>query len=153
MTRLARRLAAAASAVWALGCAAPDPRPLALGQDACDYCKMAISDARFGGEVVMKTGKIHTFDAVECLAAWVNAADASKIAGVYVVDLQHPGTLVPAESAGFLKGAMVPSPMGRAISAFASPAAAEQQRAVLSGAAATWKELLADHAAPPGGRS
>ena len=59
----------------------------------------------------------------------------------------------PAEGAGFLKGAMVPSPMGRAISAFASPAVAEQQRAVLSGAVATWRELLAEHAAPPGGRS
>jgi copper chaperone NosL len=114
---------------------------------------MAISDARFGGEVVMKTGKIHTFDAVECLVAWAAAADASTMAGVYVVDLQHPGTLVPAEAAGFLKGAMVPSPMGRAISAFATPAIAEQQRAVLSGSLATWKELLAEHAAPPGGRS
>lgn len=148
----AARVIAVAMAASALACGAPGPRPLVQSQDACDYCKMTISDARFGGEVVMKTGKIHTFDAAECLASWVARADATTIAGVYVIDIQHPGTLVPAESAGYLKGAMVPSPMGRAISAFATPAIAEQQRAVLSGSVATWRELVKEHAAGPEGR-
>ncbi|HSN59587.1 MAG TPA: hypothetical protein VLR49_01530, partial [Ferruginibacter sp.] len=34
-----------------------DPQPLRIGQDNCDFCKMTISDKRFGAEVVTKKGK------------------------------------------------------------------------------------------------
>ncbi|HPV77921.1 MAG TPA: hypothetical protein PLX31_23695, partial [Gemmatimonadaceae bacterium] len=32
------------------------PRPLVVGEDSCDFCKMAISDTRYGGEVRTSTG-------------------------------------------------------------------------------------------------
>lgn len=48
---------------------------------------MAISDTRYGGEVRTSTGRIVTFDAVECLASYVAAAgDSARFEGVWVAD-------------------------------------------------------------------
>ncbi|MBI3789910.1 MAG: nitrous oxide reductase accessory protein NosL [Gemmatimonadetes bacterium] len=137
-------LAAFVAVLGAVGCAPRGPEPIALGSDPCAYCKMIIADARFGGEVRTRTGRVLAFDSIECLADWMRAAPAGEAAATWVIDLQHPGTLVRADSAGFLIGAMIPSPMGRAIVAFATPKAAEEQRAMLGGRVAGWAALLAD---------
>jgi copper chaperone NosL len=110
---------------------------------------MTISDARFGGEVVTRTGRVLTFDSIECLASWIRAADAKTLAGVYVIDVQHPGTFVDVATAGFLRDAAVmKSPMGRAVLGFASATVAEQQRAMLGGTVVAWTDLVASMEVP-----
>ena len=42
-------------------------RPIAYGQDECEYCKMMVMDHRYGSEMVTDKGKVYTFDAAECL--------------------------------------------------------------------------------------
>jgi nitrous oxidase accessory protein len=125
-------------------CAASGPQPIVLGQDACDYCRMTIADSRYGGEAITTTGRVHKFDGIECLAGYMRTALAGTVKAVYVIDLQHPGTLVPAESAGFLKATLIHSAMGKSLVGFASPKAAEEQRAMLGGATMTWAQVLAD---------
>jgi copper chaperone NosL len=136
--------AAAISMAASAACAGSGPRPFKLGEDACDFCRMAIVDARYGGEAVTTTGKVYTFDSIECLAGWARTAPSGTILSLYVIDLQHPETFVRVEQAGFLKDVMIKSPMGKSIAGFVSPAAAEQQRAMLGGHVATWADLLAD---------
>jgi copper chaperone NosL len=136
----------AAAAVLA-SCAPAGPRAIALNEDACTQCRMAIVDARFGGEAVTKTGRVMTFDSLECLASWARTAPEGTATRIYVIDVQHPGTFVSADSAGFLRGSLVGSPMGRGIVALASRAKAEEQRAMLGGTVVGWKELLADSSA------
>lgn len=141
--RSARRAWAVLAVVAASACGTPGPRDIVLNRDACNYCRMTISDARFGGEVVTTTGRVLTFDSVECLASFVRVADSKSIAGVYTMDVQHPGTLINVANAGFLREAIaLKSPMGQAVVAFASLALAEQQRAMLGGTVVTWTELL-----------
>jgi copper chaperone NosL len=114
---------------------------------------MTIVDARFGGEAVTRTGRTHKFDSIECLAGWARTARLETIRGLYVIDVQHPGTFVPAEKAGFLKGGFLSSPMGKSVVAFASPKAAEEQRAMLGGRVLAWVDVLADTAkSAPGER-
>lgn len=125
-----------------VACGRPEPRPIVLNEDACAYCRMTIADARFGGEVVTHTGRVETFDSLECLAAWVRAADSSTTAGIYVIDLDRPGTFVDVRTAGFLRDLPVHGPMGHALAAFASPAAAHAKRAELGGAVVTWNDIL-----------
>ena len=152
MSRAIRAVAAALSLVAVLmtvACGPAGPRPIALNEDACSYCRMTISDARFGGEVVTRTGRVFTFDSIECLASWVRAADTTTIAGIYVIDLQHPGTFIEAGGAGFLRDAVVmTSPMGRSVLAFASPEVAEQQRAMLGGTVVGRRDLADSLAVP-----
>jgi copper chaperone NosL len=107
---------------------------------------MTISDSRFGGEAVLPTGRVKKFDSAECLVGWARATKAEDRGTLYVIDLQHPGSFVRAESAGFLRDAFLKSPMGQAVVAFADTAKAEEQRAVLGGRVRTWAQMLADSA-------
>jgi copper chaperone NosL len=135
---------AAAVAMAVASCTPAGPRAIALNEDPCAQCRMTISDSRFGGEAITSTGRVMTFDSVECLASWARTAPPGTARAIYVIDLQHPGTFVPADSAGFLRGALVGSPMGQNIVAFASRSRAEEQRAMLGGTVAGWQDLLAD---------
>ena len=142
--RLATVALALLTAAFGAACGAREPEPIVLNEDPCDYCRMTISDARFGGEAVLPTGRVKKFDSAECLVNWARATPADAQGALYVIDLQHPGTFVPAASAGFLKGALIKSPMGQAVVSFADTTKAEQQRAMLGGRVLTWTQLLAD---------
>jgi nitrous oxidase accessory protein len=148
--RARRRTPALVLSLALAGACAQGTRPIVLNEDHCEFCRMTISDARFGGEAITRTGKVYTFDSIECLARWANATPVGDARGLYVIDLQHPGTFIPAESAAFLTDVLIHAPMGRNIAAFATADAAEQQRAVLGGTVATWKDVAAAAAAAGG---
>jgi copper chaperone NosL len=110
------RLAAVA---MALAACQRVPRPLVAGADACDYCRMTVSDTRFGGEIESHTGKLQTFDAVECLASfYLDASSRGEVRRAWASDFAS-GRLVPVDSAVFLEGGSVNSPMGQGLAAFA----------------------------------
>lgn len=136
--------AAALSMAATAACSGAATRPFKLNEDACDFCRMSIVDARYGGEVITTTGKIYTFDSIECMAGFARRVPSGTIRSLYAIDLQHPGTFVDVQQAGFLRDIMIKSPMGKSIAAFASPAAAEEQRAMLGGHVARWADMLAD---------
>jgi copper chaperone NosL len=134
-----------------VACTVSGPQQIVLNQDSCDFCRMTISDARYGGEAITSTGRVQKFDGIECLAGFMRAAPAGTIRGAWVIDLQHPGTFVPVEQAGFLKADLMHSPMGKSLVGFSSAKAAEEQRTMLGGRTMTWAEVLAD-SAPAGAR-
>jgi copper chaperone NosL len=130
-------------AVLLLGCGGREPQPIAFGEENCDYCRMTISDPRFGAELVTATGKVRKFDSVECLASFhlANRAAGSP-RGLWVSDFDRPGTLVPADSARFVGGGDARSPMGLGLVAFATEAGAEGMRRRVGGETMRWGEVL-----------
>lgn len=124
------------------------PRPLVVGEDSCDFCKMAISDPRFGAEVRTSTGRLVTFDAVECVAGYVGAAtDKSRIVGIWVADY-NGGPMVPADSALFVSGGSLHSPMGRQLTSFAPTISADSLVALYGGTVIRWADVLAMEPTP-----
>ena len=114
--RVVAALFLAFAALVALAACAPGgPRPIEYGAEPCSYCRMTISDRRFGAELVTAKGKLHAFDSVECVAAFALAQDAPP-RGVWVTDYNRPGALLAADSAEFrrLAGA-AGSPMGKGL--------------------------------------
>ncbi len=118
-----------------------DPRPIEYGIDQCHACKMIIADERFGSELVTTKGKIYKFDAIECLIPTYQKNDASEYAHILVSAYNEPGQMIDANSAIFLISEMVPSPMGRYLSAYSSKNAAKSQVLTKEDALYNWTGL------------
>ncbi len=147
-TESARRATLASVATLLIGttmlasCAGSGPRLLVLGSDECAQCRMMITDARFGGEVITRTGKVQVFDAVECLAAYVASADPALIRSVWVSNFAHPGEWIEASTARFIIGASIGSPMGRSLLALDAGVPAEAAQRRYGGRLIGWSEML-----------
>ncbi len=124
-------------------CGTDAPREVVLHEDACGYCRMEVTDARFAAEAITRTGRTHVFDSIECLAGYARGAEPGSVGTYWVTDVEHPGTFVAAESAGYLIDSGLHSPMGRAV-AFASPEAARLAQERLGGTPMNWAAILRD---------
>jgi copper chaperone NosL len=101
-------------AVFALAACGPHrPAPIVYDADACDYCRMQISDPRFGAELVTKKGRTIKFDSIDCLLSYYKQANAAAdVESVWVADVRHPGVLVDATQAHFVDLGAGRAPMG-----------------------------------------
>lgn len=117
--------AMAAPAIGALAACTPaGPRPIAYGRDECAYCRMVVSDPRFGAALVTSKGRTVVFDSVECLASWYTLSRGDRGRDVartlWVSDFNHPGALLEASRARYLRVPGPASPMGKGLLAIAS---------------------------------
>ena len=139
-----RRARVAAALAATLACSPGRPAPIVYDADACDYCRMQISDKRFGAELLTKKGRTFKFDAVECLVGYYKqAAGANDVASVWVSDFRHPGTMLLADSARFVDLGEGRAPMGRpGLAAIASASDAAALGIADAAAIKRWKDLL-----------
>lgn len=115
---------------------------IAFDLDACEHCRMTISDRRYAAAAATATGRTVRFDSLECLAAWLNAAEAPART-VWVTDAMAPGALVAIGAVRFLRGEPGSSPMGAGYIAVGTQHAATPW----DGADLTWEALRAEVAA------
>ncbi len=130
----------------ALGLAAcnPEPQPIVYGADGCEHCKMTISDARYGTELVTKKGKVFKFDSIECMASYLNEKEGGEAAAfTMVTSFEQPEKLIGVESAVILRSEGLPSPMGMYLTAFESREVAKQYQSEVGGDFLSWNETLA----------
>ena len=133
-----------------LACGGQGPRPLVVGEDACEYCRMAITDTRFGGEIVLTTGRHRTFDSIECLASYLaSGSDSAQVAGVWVSDYESR-SLVDAATAVYLRGGALRSPMGMEVSAFSPGTDPGALARKYGGSTMTWREVRSAMQQAPG---
>jgi copper chaperone NosL len=120
------------------------PKPIAFGTDGCDFCKMTITDQRFGAELVTNKGKLYKFDDVHCIAAFLNSGilDEKEIGNIYMLDFSQPGTLVPATESYFLKSETLRSPMGANIAAFRHEDSMKKFSTQFPGETMRWDEAV-----------
>ena len=144
MNRLFMLIACCILSISVTGCK-PGKQPLNFGTDACAYCKMILMDPGFGGEVITEKGKVYKFDDVSCMVTYINDMDPSRetIGDAFVIDHGHPGSLIPAEAAFFLRSDKVKSPMASGIAAFSTAHDRYEQQQQWQGAELTWSEIKA----------
>jgi copper chaperone NosL len=136
----------AAPAIGAIGaCTVAGPRAIAYGRDECAYCHMVVSDSRFAATMVTAKGRTLAFDSIECLAAsWVQSRrafghDAAR--SLWVSDYAHPGQIITAERARFVRVDGPGSPMGKGLMAFRTDAEARRISSVQ--VVSSWAEVVA----------
>lgn len=118
--------------------------PIQFGKDQCHFCKMIISDPKFGAEFVTTKGKVYKFDAAECLANYWHKEklDSTTLSLVAAIAFDNPGQLVQMNQLNFLVSPNIPSPMGGFLSAYQHKAKAEQMHAMHQGILYDWNTYL-----------
>ena len=118
------------------------PEPIKVGTDNCTFCKMTISDARYGAEIVTKKGKRYKFDDAHCVLAYLkNLADEKEISDIYFTDFDGKHELVKAGSALFFQSDQLNSPMGGNVAAFSDKDALLKLSQQFKGTELTWNDL------------
>ncbi len=120
------------------------PEPIKLGKDNCFFCKMTISDARYGAELVTKKGKVFKFDDSKCLLDYIHAdVEVSKEIGkLYLVDFNEPHLLLDTETAFILRSEEFKSPMNGFLAAFSSEAIMKKMAFETKAEIVSWKSLI-----------
>lgn len=123
-------------------CAA-GPEPIATGKDQCDFCRMTISDNRFGAEIVTKKGRVYKFDDAHCFFSFLQKQhiDSAKVKDIYFTDFGDGHSLINAAGAFFLQSEALKSPMEGNVAAFASRESAGKAAAAYKGNIINWNEL------------
>ena len=116
--------------------------PIQIGIDNCTFCKMTISDLRFGAEIITKKGKVYKFDDAHCILSFLqlNRPDQKDIKNIYFTDFdQH--SLVKINEVSLFKSDALRSPMGGNIAAFSNRNSMDKIMSHLKGTEVKWNEL------------
>lgn len=119
------------------------PQPITAGVDNCYFCKMTVSDTRFGAEVVTKKGRIYKFDDMHCLLSFLRSSmiEKEQVKDVYVTNYSGDHQLINAQDAMMLKSDELRSPMGGNIAAFNNNDSMAAVMKKFPGNAVNWNEL------------
>ena len=119
------------------------PEPIFFGEDNCSYCRMQISDVRYGGELITNKGKAYKFDSAECMTAYIlkNHKGSDDTKSLWVIDFKNPENLTDAKSAVYLHSEKLGSPMGMNLTAFANLNDAEIVAKEYSGEIIRWDDV------------
>lgn len=118
--------------------------PINYGHDECEFCRMQISDNRYGAELVTDKGKVYKFDSIECLIefAMVKNLIGDSNQNLIVTDFAQPVTFIDAKSAYYVHNDNFRSPMGLNVSAFDSEISRQKFVAENSGQILNWIDVI-----------
>jgi copper chaperone NosL len=119
------------------------PQPIVPGRDNCDFCRMKVSDTRFGGEIVTSKGKVYKFDDIHCLLSFVNRPefDRTQIGQVYLVDFSGNHALLLASETSLLESDALLAPMGGHLAAFKDPDSLHEVANTYKGSVLKWDNV------------
>ena len=134
---------AATMMVLIMSSCSAQPEPLKMGVDACDFCKMTLTDTKFGAEMMTKKGRITRFDDIHCIKGYMAMGNftTTDLKSIWLVDYANPGKLIEAEKAVLLKSGTLRSPMGGNVAAFSSSAELEAVKKNNPGEVLSWKDV------------
>jgi copper chaperone NosL len=141
--KLAKAVAPFIFMVYLSSCSAK-VEPIKIGNDNCYFCKMTISDERFGAELLTKKGKAFKFDDVHCIISYLKAKDIvpQNIKDVYLTNFCENHELVNVNQMLLLKSDAFKSPMNGNIAAFNNKDSLQKVQQRLDGNIVNWKQLL-----------
>lgn len=122
-------------------CGNGSSEPIQLNSDACEFCKMTISDGRFGAELITDKGRVYKFDDIGCLIRYKTTNLNTIGKSFYVHDFSSVNTLIPAESAYYISSDKLNSPMGGNYAAFVTKDAAELMNRSIQGEISDWTTI------------
>lgn len=120
------------------------PEPIKAGTDNCYFCKMTVTDNRFGAELITKKGKIYKFDDVHCIVSYLKTKniELANIKNIYLTDFCRTHELINVNQLSLLKSEELRSPMGGNIAAFNSRDSLQKYQEHFPGTIVNWNDLI-----------
>lgn len=125
-----------------LSCSNVKAEPIKLNVDNCSFCKMSITDGKFGAEIITQKGRIYKFDDIMCMINYHKENPETKIKDFYVLDYTQDNVLIPAETAFFLTGGDIHTPMRGNIAAFSKENEVKEFGIKLNATSMTWGVII-----------
>lgn len=116
------------------------PPSIRFGHDACDYCRMLISEPRYAASLRMPDGQERRFDDIGCLLHYLQEHPEAADARIWVHDYLQARWLQAAQ-AFFVRSDQLFTPMGYGLLAVADSQAADSLAHSLGGTRARFEEL------------
>jgi copper chaperone NosL len=153
MRRISLAGGIAALLAIAAGCGGGPPEPARLDtkNDQCAFCRMAVSDQKFAGQIVAPGEEPRFFDDIGCLQSHLSQATAPVGAVAYVAD-HGTGRWLRAASAVYAYVASLDTPMGSHLIAHADEAARRADPASAGGQSRTATDVFGASGPPDGAR-
>ena len=124
-----------------LSCGAKEADPIKLSVDGCEFCKMKISDGKFGAELITTKGRVYKFDDMHCMLGYHKENQNMKVKSFYIHDFNQINVLIPAETAFYAKGSSINSPMHGNIIATKTKEEAEKLAKEYQANLLSWNEI------------
>ena len=120
------------------------PQPLKLGSDNCSFCKMTISNPRFGAEILTKKGRALKYDDISCMVSDLkeNPIAAEKISAIYSVDFSSTHQLTDVKDCFFFETENLRSPMGGNIASVSNKDSLNYYLTNLQAQEISWSEII-----------
>jgi copper chaperone NosL len=120
------------------------PEAIKPGLDNCYFCKMTVSDARFGAELITTKGKIYKFDDAHCILSYLKTNELKRedIKNTYITNFCMQHQLIDASVALLLRSDRLRSPMGGNIAAFDNEDSLSKTQGRFPGKLISWSELV-----------
>jgi len=129
--------------LWGTACISSSLEPVEIyPEDMCSRCKMAISDKRFAGEIMVDAGVARKFDDLGCLLKDLKAGPGSQQPAAFAVDFGNR-EWVNVNEAYYVQSPAIVTPMGSGVIAFKERSEAEKTAARYGGRVLNFEELVA----------
>ncbi len=121
-----------------------EPEPIKYGHDECEFCRMLITDNKYGAELVTDKGKIYKFDSIECMIEFslVKNTLGDTNNKLLITDFDNPDNLVDARNSFYVKNDKYRSPMGLNVTAFSGEEPAQKFISENGGEELSWVEVI-----------
>lgn len=122
-------------------CGSKEAEPIKLAIDGCEFCKMKIADGKFGGEIITTKGRVYKFDDMHCMINYCKENTTTKVQSFYIHDFNQSNVLIPAETAFYIIGGEINSPMHGNTIAVQTKIEAEQLAQKFKATPVSWSEI------------
>ena len=130
--------------LFALANCKSDPEPINYGHDECEFCRMLITDNRYGSEIVTDKGKVFKFDEVGCMIEYAMVKNLIGDANqkFLVTDFAAPESFIAANSVFYVHNENFRSPMGSNVMAFDSEVSRQKFVTESGGSLLNWVDVI-----------
>lgn len=122
-------------------CTGSGPQPISLNKDACDFCKMTISDGRFAAEFITAKGRMYKFDDLSCMMQYIASQGEGSIKKYYISEFTKELEYIDATTAWYIHHEDLKSPMNGNTAAFSTKEAATDFAQKYQATVIRWPDL------------